>query len=73
VKIYDINFDCLSFYVETGQWPSGVGEEAEINKAFLKKFPELLLKVPENQGLFTKPELDELFPLVKQVLQKLDS
>ena len=59
-------------YVETGQWHSGVEEETEINKAFLKKFPELLLKVPENQHLFTKPELDELIPLAKQALQKLD-
>ncbi|MEH7235655.1 hypothetical protein [Bacillus sp. JJ1562] len=62
----------VMIYAETGQWPSGVEEEAEINKAFVQKSPELLLKVPENQELFTKSELDELLPLAKQALQESD-
>lgn len=62
----------VMIYAETGQWPSGVKEEAEINKAFVQKSPELLLSVPENQELFTKSELDELLPLAKKVLQESD-
>ncbi|MGM0842284.1 MAG: hypothetical protein ACQEWE_16225 [Bacillota bacterium] len=60
----------VMIYAETGQWPSGVEEETEINKGFIQKNPELLLKVPENQELFTKTELDELIPLAKQALQE---
>ncbi len=60
-------------YAETGQWPSGMEEEAEISKAFVQKSPELLLKVPENQELFTKSELEELLPLAKQVLRESDN
>ena len=47
-----------------------VEEKAEINKAFVQKSPELLIKVPENQELFTKSELDELLPLAKRALQQ---
>lgn len=60
----------VMLYAETGQWPSGVEDEAEINKAFLQKSPELLLKIPENQELFTKSELDELLPLAEQALKE---
>lgn len=60
-------------YAETGQWPSGMEEEAEISKALVQKSPELLLKVPENQELFTKSEQEELLPLAKQVLRESDN
>ncbi len=62
----------VMLYAETGQWPSGVEEDTERNKEFVQKSPELLLKVPENQELFTKSELDELLPLAKQALQESD-
>jgi hypothetical protein len=62
----------VMIYTETGQWLSGVEEEAEIKRAFVQKYPELLLKVPENQELFTKSELDELLPLAKQALRESD-
>lgn len=62
----------VMIYAETGQWPSGMEEEAEINKAFVQKTPELLLKVPENQELCTKSELDELLHIAKQALQESD-
>lgn len=42
----------------------------KINKAFVQKSPELLLKVPENRELFTKSELDELLPLTKEALKE---
>lgn len=63
----------VMLYAETGQWPSGVGDEAEINKAFLQKSPELLLIIPENQELFTKSELDELLPLAEQALKESEN
>ncbi|WP_240189983.1 hypothetical protein [Bacillus sp. P14.5] len=47
----------VMIYAQTGQWPTGVKEENEINIDFLQKYPELLLKVPENQELLTKPGL----------------
>lgn len=73
-KAFKSNQDAheVMIYAETGHWPSGVEEEAEIKKAFVKKCPKLLLKVPENQDLFTKSELDILLPLAKQALQKSD-
>ena len=58
----------VMIYAETGQWPSRTEEKAEINKVFVKKFPELLLKIPKNQDLFTESELDVLLPLAKETL-----
>ncbi|MDG5471459.1 hypothetical protein P6709_06845 [Jeotgalibacillus sp. ET6] len=62
----------VMIYAETGQWPTSKEEKTEINKSFVRKFPELLLKVPANQQLFTQSELDELLPLAKQASQKSD-
>lgn len=56
----------------TGQWPikNTEEEEREQTREFIKKFPELLIKVPDNQDLFTKEELKELLPLGEQNLSE---
>ncbi|MBC1431019.1 hypothetical protein IA829_09750 [Listeria seeligeri] len=55
----------VKIYVRTGQWPvkNTEEEEREQVREFIKKFPELLIKVPDNQDLFTEEELKELLPL----------
>lgn len=51
-------------YAETGLWPNkNTEEEKERVREFVKKFPELLITVPDNQELFTKDELKILIPL----------
>lgn len=44
-------------YAETGNWPLEKDEQMEKRKAFIRRFPELLIKVPENQDLFDEEEL----------------
>ncbi|MBC1519013.1 hypothetical protein HB877_08710 [Listeria welshimeri] len=55
----------VKIYARTGQWPvkNTEEEEREQTKKFIKKFPELLIKVPDNQDLFTEEELKEFLPL----------
>ncbi|HEL8808843.1 TPA: hypothetical protein U0F83_002758, partial [Listeria monocytogenes] len=45
-------------------------EENERIRTFVRKFPELLIKVPDNQDLFTEEELKELLPLGKKKLSE---
>ena len=47
-------------FAKTGKWPPAESERQEINKEYIRKFPELLLKNPENQKLFDSAELDVL-------------
>ena len=47
-------------YAETGKWPLKPDEQIERNKNFIRKFPELLIKIPENQKLFDEEELKVL-------------
>lgn len=58
----------VQIYAETGLWPKKTAEEKEDERVreFIRQFPELLIKVPDNQDLFTKRELDELLPLAKK-------
>ncbi|PLS33771.1 hypothetical protein CYV26_11705 [Carnobacterium maltaromaticum] len=58
----------VMIYAETGLWPKKKTEEEENERVreFIRQFPELLIKVPDNQDLFTKRELDELLPLAKK-------
>lgn len=49
----------VMIYAETGKYPSN-REQCEINRAFIRKFPELLIKIPENQALFDEEELKAL-------------
>ncbi len=52
----------VMIYAETGVWLSEKkGKQDEINKAFIRQFPELLLKIPDNQSLFDEDELKRLF------------
>ena len=62
----------VQIYAETGLWPKKTAEEKEDERVreFIKKFPELLIKVPNNQDLFTKEELKELLPLGEQNLSE---
>lgn len=53
-------------YAETGKWPLGKNEQIEKNKAFIRRFPELLIKVPENQDLFDEEELKILLKQIKE-------
>ncbi|MDE6674539.1 MAG: hypothetical protein K2K19_06975, partial [Acetatifactor sp.] len=47
----------MMIYAETGRWPPGEEERQEHSRAFLRKFPDLLVKIPENQILFEEEEL----------------
>ncbi|MBC1542732.1 hypothetical protein [Listeria seeligeri] len=55
----------VMIYAETGFWPDRNTEEEENERVreFVRKFPELLITVPDNQDLFTEEELKELLPL----------
>ncbi|WP_244169961.1 MULTISPECIES: hypothetical protein [Listeria] len=55
-------------YAETGKWPSRNMEEKV--REFIKKFPKLLIKVPDNRALFSEEELKELLPLGKKNLSE---
>lgn len=52
-------------FAETGQWPLNKDEQLENDKDFIRQFPELLIKVPENQLLFDESEL-------KMLLEKIN-
>lgn len=47
-------------FAKTGKCPPAESESQEINKEYIRKFPELLLKNPENQKLFDSAELEIL-------------
>lgn len=59
-------------YAKTGSWPTRNSEEEENKRVrdFIKKFPELLIKVPDNQYLFTEDELKELLPFGEKNLSE---
>lgn len=50
----------VCFFCENGRWPPSEEEKKEATKEFLRKFPELLIKIPDNQRYFDEPELSEL-------------
>lgn len=62
----------VMIYAETGLWPekNTEDEENERVREFVRKFPELLIKVPDNQDLFTKEELEILIPLGEKNLSE---
>lgn len=55
-------------YAETGNWPFEKDEQSEKRKAFIRRFPELLIKVPENQDLFDEEELKVLLQQINEGL-----
>lgn len=61
----------VMIYAETGLWPEkNTEEENERVREFIRKSPELLIKVSDNQDLFTEEELKELLPLGKKKLSE---
>ena len=64
----------VMIYAETGLWPDRNTEEEENERVreFIRKFPELLIKVPDNRDLFTEEELKTLIPLGEKNLSEED-
>ncbi|MBC1473133.1 hypothetical protein HB852_00690 [Listeria grandensis] len=60
----------VMIYAETGQWPNLDEEKKNKDSALIKKFPELLIRIPSNQELFTEDELKELMPLARKALEQ---
>lgn len=58
----------VMIYAETGKWPLEKNEQMEKKKAFVRRFPELLIKAPENQELFDEEELKILLKQIKEGL-----
>lgn len=59
----------VMIFASTGHWPPSEDEKLEKNKEFIRNFPELLIKVPENQKLFSDEELQTLLPIAKKSLE----
>lgn len=59
-------------YVETGNWPKKQteAEKEQATKAFLRRHPELLIKIPDNQKKFDSKELKDLLSRGKRILEK---
>ncbi len=55
----------VKIYAETGGWPSTNDQQIEQEKAFIRKFPKVLLTNPEKQNLFCKEEAAELLKKAK--------
>ena len=70
-RSYDDAYEVM-IYAETGLWPERNTEEEENERVreFVRKFPELLIKVPDNQDLFTEEELKTLIPLGEKSLSE---
>lgn len=60
----------VMIYAETGGWPLTKDEELENKRVFFRKFPELLIKIPENQRFFSEEELEELLILARKKLEE---
>ncbi len=66
-RSYDDAYEVM-IYAETGLWPEKNTEDEENER--VRKFPELLIKVPDNQDLFTEEELKTLIPLGEKNLSE---
>ncbi len=55
----------VKIFAETGKWPLTEKEQLEETRNFIREAPTLLLKVPENQKLFSKEELEVLLEKAK--------
>jgi hypothetical protein len=53
-------------FAETGNWPLEKDEQIEKRKAFIRRFPDLLIKLPENQDLFDDEELKILLQQINE-------
>ena len=61
----------VSWKIQNDSWPPNVTQE-EANKNFFRQFPEALRGNPKAQGLFTKSELEEIFPEGAEILASKD-
>lgn len=57
----------VSLKVQNDCWPPNVTQE-EVNRNFLRQYPEALKENPKAQGLFTKAELKEILPEGAEIL-----
>lgn len=57
-------------YAQTGHWP---GDPHENNRRFLRKFPDLLIQIPENRAFFEGEELEELLDQAVEMLTKAEN
>lgn len=60
----------VMIYAETGRWPPGEEERQEHSRAFLRKFPDLLVKIPENQTMFEEEELKVLLARAAEEMEE---
>lgn len=57
----------VTIYAETGKWPPEKEAQMERNRAFIRRFPDLLIKIPENQALFEEEELKALLARAEEM------
>ena len=56
----------VAIYAETGRWP--LKDQDEVDREFLRKYPEFILKNPEfNKKLFSEEEFNHLVELGKEI------
>lgn len=60
----------VMMYVETGFWPPTEEGKEQATKAFLRRHPDLLLKIPDNQKNFDQNELKSLLARGRRILEK---
>lgn len=60
----------VMIYVETGSWPPTAAEKERATKAFLRRHPDLLIKIPENQKKFDQRELSILLARGRRIMEK---
>ena len=59
----------VAIYAETGRWP--LKDQDEVDREFLRKYPEFILKNPEfNKKLFSEEEYEHLVKLAKEEQEK---
>lgn len=63
----------VMIYAETGRWPPGEEQRQENSRAFLRKFPDLLIKIPENRRFFEGEELEVLLDQAVEMLTKAEN
>ena len=56
-------------YAETGRWP--LKDQDEVDREFLREYPEFILKNPElNKELFSEEEYEHLVKIAKKLQKK---
>ena len=60
----DEDASAVMLFAETGFWPSKKSDD-DLARDFIREYPELLIRIPDNRDLFSEEE-------VKELLSKLD-